>query len=111
MTTPSFYEIPAGGSDPLDVRTVLTRCIESGAGAVLFDRAALPPSFFDLSSGFAGELLQKLGQYGFRMAAVVPDPSRCSRSFQDFVREANRGGRFRFFPTREQAIEWLGGAT
>jgi hypothetical protein len=48
-----------------------------------------------------------LTQYGIRMAAVVPDPSRCSRSFQDFVREANRGARFRFFPDREGAVRWL----
>ena len=33
-----------------------------------------------LSSGFAGELLHRLGLYGIRMAAVVSDPSRCSRS-------------------------------
>ena len=106
----SFYEIPAGDEAALDATAVATRCIESGTGAVLFDRAVLPASFFDLSSGFAGELLHKLGMYGIRMAAVVPDPSRCSRSFQDFVREANRGRQFRFFPTREEAIEWLGSA-
>jgi len=103
----TFYEIPAGAEAPLDATEVVTQCIESGTGAVLFDRATLPASFFDLSTGFAGELLRKLGMYGIRMAAVVPDPSRCSRSFQDFVREANRGRQFRFFPTRDEAIEWL----
>jgi hypothetical protein len=85
----------------------LTQCVENGSRSVLFDRDALPPAFFDLSSGVAGELLHRLSTYGVRMAAVVPNPSRCSRSFQDFVQEANRGSQFRFFPTRPEAIQWL----
>jgi len=30
-----------------------------------------------------------------------------SLRFQEFLREANRGRQFRFFPTREEAIQWL----
>jgi hypothetical protein len=103
----TYYElhVPDGGS--LDATAVATRCVESGAGAVLLDRAALPPDFFDLSSGAAGELLHRLTLYRIHVAAVVPDPSRCSGPFQDFVREANRGSQFRFFPTRDEAIHWL----
>lgn len=103
----AYFELDAGEAGALDATGVVTRCVESGARALLLDRAALPPAFFDLGSGFAGELLHRLGLYGIRMAAVVSDPSRCSRSFQDFVREANRGREFRFFPNREEAIEWL----
>jgi PadR family transcriptional regulator, regulatory protein AphA len=102
-----YFELHAGDLREADARAIVSRCVESGARAVLFDRTALPPAFFDLGSGFAGELIQKLTQYGIRMAVVVPDPSRCSRSFQDFVREANRGGQFRFFPDRPGAIRWL----
>ena len=103
----AFYEPSPGDADSLDAAAIATRCVESGSGALLLDRSALPPAFFDLSSGFAGELLHRLGLYGIRMAAVVSDPSRCSRSFQDFVREANRGKQFRFFATRGEAIDWL----
>ena len=102
-----FFELPAHDAGTTDATAIVRSCVESGVGAVLFDRTALPPAFFDLSSGLAGELIQKLTQYGIRMAAVVPDPSRCSRSFQEFVREANRGGHFRFFPDRESAVQWL----
>src|SRR5687768_3054858 len=103
----AFYEPSPEEADPPDAAAIATRCVESGSGALLLDRSALPPAFFDLSSGFAGELLHRLGLYGIRMAAVVSDPSRCSRSFQDFVREANRGRQFRFFATRGEAVEWL----
>lgn len=68
---------------------------------------ALPPEFFDLSTGVAGALVQRVTQYGIRMAAVVPDPAAHSGPFQDFAREANRGATFRFFPSRAEAVEWL----
>ena len=85
----------------------VVRCIEHDTRALLFDGGALPPAFFDLSTGVAGELVQKLVNYGVRMAAVVPDLSAHSRPFQDFAREANVGRRFRFFATRAEAVAWL----
>jgi hypothetical protein len=67
----------------------------------------VPDDFFDLSTGFAGELLHGLGKYGLRLAVVVSDPARHSKPFEDFSRESNRGRQFRFFATRELAIQWL----
>ncbi|GAB4144177.1 MAG: hypothetical protein Fur0021_00540 [Candidatus Promineifilaceae bacterium] len=94
-------------TDPFDPTKVVRSCIESGAHALLLDKAALPPHFFDLSSGMAGELLHKLSVYRMRMAAVVSDPSAHSANFQAFVREANKGNQFRFFSTRQEAVAWL----
>lgn len=91
-----------------DPTGIVTGCIESGCSSLLLDFAGLPAAFFDLSSGLAGDLLHRLSVYGIRLAAVVPDPSRYSEPFQDFVREANRGQRFRFFPDRDEAVRWLG---
>lgn len=102
----SLEYTPAEGT-AFDPHTVLTACMEDDAAAVLLDDGALPAAFFDLSSGLAGALVQRLQLYGIRMAAVVPDPSSHSRSFQDFAREANRGSQFRFFPTRGEAVAWL----
>ena len=100
-----YFEVnPATGFDPA---AVLTGCVESGARAVLLDENVLPAEFFDLSTGVAGELLHKLTTYRIRLAGVVPDPSVHSAPFQDFLREANRGGQFRFFSTRSEAIDWL----
>ena len=101
--------VSADASQPLDPATLLARCVESGAGSLLIDADALPPEFFDLSAGLAGELLHKLGTYRVRLACVVPDPSIHSQSFQDFAREANAGKEYRFFPTRQEAADWLEG--
>lgn len=103
----TYFELPAQSAGDFDPAAVATSAIESGAYALLADRSALPPEFFDLSSGVAGELLHRLSVYGIRMAGVVRDPSSHSVPFQDFLRESNRGKQFRFFPTREEAIRWL----
>ncbi|MFD3486526.1 DUF4180 domain-containing protein [Streptomyces sp. NPDC058665] len=50
-------------------------------------------SFYDLSSGLAGAILQKFSSYRLRLA-VVGDISRhlgASSALPDLVREANRG--------------------
>ena len=103
----TYFELPPQPAGQFDPVAVITRCIESGENRLLLDRDALAPEFFDLSTGVAGALVQRLTQYEIRMAGVVPDPSIHSQPFQDFAREANRGTWFRFFPTREQAIDWL----
>jgi len=100
-----YFEPRAGAVR--DPAAVLTGCIENGADSVLMDADALPDEFFDLSTGFAGELLHKLTTYRIRLAAVVSDPSAYSTRFQEFVGEANRGRQCRFVATRREAIEWL----
>jgi hypothetical protein len=79
-------------------------------GRLLLADGALPPEFFDLRTGVAGELVQRLVNYRLRMAVVVPDPGVHSASFQDFAREASRSLDFRFFRTRAEAVEWLAAA-
>jgi PadR family transcriptional regulator AphA len=103
----AYFEFPPQPAGEFDAAGVVTACIESGTDRLLLDDGALPPEFFDLSTRVAGTLVQRLTQYEIRMAAVVPDPSAHSRSFQEFAREANTGRWFRFFPNREQAVEWL----
>jgi hypothetical protein len=92
-----------------DPRSIYVGCIESGARAVLLREGVLPAAFFDLSTRFAGELLLDLGKYGVQLAVVVRDTAVYSSAFRDFAREANRGSRYRFFPTRAEAVSWLEG--
>lgn len=98
----AFFEAPPG--DPL---LAFRGCIESGAPALLFAAGALPPRYFDLRTGIAGDLAQKCVSYGLRMAAVVPDLAAQPARFQEFAREANRGHTFRFVATRDEAVAWL----
>jgi hypothetical protein len=101
----AFFEPERGAA--LDVAALVAGCVERGARALLLDRAALPDAFFDLRSGIAGELAQKLVNYEIRLAAVVPDLAVHSARFGEFAREANRVGPLRFFATRADAVRWL----
>lgn len=44
----------------LDPNAILTACFEHDARGLLFDEHTLPAAFFDLSTGVAGALLQRL---------------------------------------------------
>lgn len=104
-----YFEALSEGERPSRPMDLIAGCLENGSGLLLADEGVLPAEFFDLSSGFAGELVQKLANYDIRMAAVVPDESVHSSAFQAFAREANRSKQVRFFASRVQAVEWLTG--
>ena len=58
----------------------------------------LDPAFFDLSSGIAGEFVQKFVNYQRRLAIVgdISEALERSTALRDFVRECNRGHHLRF---------------
>ena len=92
---------------PFDPIALFTRCIENGSDSLLLDETTLPPEFFDLSSQLLGELLHKLSVYQMHLAIVISDITDHSPNFQSFAHEANKGGKIRIFPTRQEAIGWL----
>lgn len=60
----------------------------------------LAPEFLDLSSGVAGEVLQKAVNYRLKVAVVgdVADRAAASAALADFIRESNRGEHVWFLP-------------
>jgi hypothetical protein len=84
--------------------------VATGAHALLVEAHHLPPEFFDLKTGFAGELLQKLENYGIRVAGVFPTEDGYTERFREFLSEARRrGSTFRAFAARADAERWLAG--
>lgn len=108
MTMP-YLDAPTEASQRFTPADLVSACYEKDVWSVVFDEGALHPDFFDLSSGLAGDMVQKLVNYGIRAAVVVPDVTDYSRSFRDFVKESNRSGPIRFFGDRAAAVEWIGG--
>jgi hypothetical protein len=90
-----------------DATAIVTGCIKSGAGVLLIDEPALPPEFFNESRGQVGELLHRPSIYRMFLPRVVTETQALSIPLRDFVREANRGGQYRFFPTRDGPEVWL----
>ena len=93
---------------PDDVVDLLSAGTGGLARSVLLYAENLPEHFFDLSSGEAGAILQKLRNYHVRLAVVAPEGTvRMSRMFGVMAREESRGGEFRLFEDEESAVAWL----
>ena len=80
---------------------------ETGADRIALEKGVLTEEFFILSSGLAGEILQKFVNYHTRLA-IYGDFSRyTSKPLRDFIYESNQGKDVFFLDTREAAIEKL----
>lgn len=78
-----------------------------GAEYVLVGAAQLPADFYDLSTGFAGEVMQKFANYRVGLV-IVGDLGEVvgtmSESLLALVRESNRGHHVWFVEDRDEAI-------
>jgi hypothetical protein len=92
-----------------DSRLIVEACYYHGVDAVLLYPENMPEGFFDLSSGQAGEILQKLRNYRIRLAIIgsVERDVRVSSRFGEMVAEERQGRDFGMFDTRDEALEWL----
>ncbi len=86
-----------------DVLELLGNKDTQGVRLWILHEQALSPAFFDLSSGVAGEILQKFSNYRLKVAIVGEFDHRKSKSLQAFIGESNRGGEVLFVKTVEQA--------
>ena len=80
---------------------------ETGCDRLIFDKAAFAEPFFILSSGLAGEILQKFVNYRLKVAIVGDYSQYTSKPLHDFIRESNRGRDVFFVSTIEDAVELL----
>lgn len=77
---------------------------------IAIDKSLICEDFFILSTGLAGEILQKLTNYHIKMA-IYGDYSRyTSKPLKDFIYESNKGNQFFFVETKELALEKLANA-
>ncbi len=76
-------------------------------GKLIMKKEMFPQEFYWLSTGFAGEVLQKMVNYS-KQVAVIGDFSEYSTpSFDAFVIECNRGHSFFFVASLEEAKKKL----
>lgn len=80
---------------------------ELGTKNLLIAKRLVAEDFFVLSTGLAGEVLQKLINYGGRIA-IYGDYSRyTSKPLKDFMFESNKGRDVFFAATRDEALDML----
>ena len=80
---------------------------ETGADRLALDKRVIAEDFFILSTGMAGEILQKFINYHVK-AAIWGDYARyTSKPLKDFIYESNKGRDFFFVETKEEALRKL----
>lgn len=86
---------------------MMTVKYETGAERIAIDKRLICEDFFILSTGIAGEILQKFINYHVK-AAIYGDYSHyTSKPLRDFIYESNNGKDFFFVSTKEEAIQKL----
>jgi PadR family transcriptional regulator AphA len=90
-----------------DALELIGFCGENDTDRLLVYAENLTADFYDLHTRLAGEILLKMSNYRIRLAAVIPTEKIGDGRFKEVVLETNRGGEFRVFNTRDEAIAWL----
>lgn len=89
---------------------VMTVQYETGCSRIALPKAAVAEEFFILSTGLAGEVLQKFINYHVKFA-VFGDFSRyTSKPLKDFMYESNHGKDIFFAADEDEAVERLSAA-
>jgi hypothetical protein len=97
----------AGAQDALDV----IGAAYAGAEVVVLPVSRLDPRFFELSTGVAGEIMQKFVNYRVRLAIEgdISTYARSSAAFRDLVTESNRGRQIWFIRDLDELDAHLSG--
>lgn len=80
---------------------------ETGADRLVLEKSAFCDDFFVLRTGLAGEALQKLINYHFKLAIIGDFSQVASKALRDFIRESNRGKNVCFVASYDDAIAWF----
>lgn len=80
---------------------------ETGTDRIVIDKKAICEDFFILSTGIAGEILQKFMNYHVKVAVYGDYSHYTSKPLKDFIYESNHGKDFFFVSTKEEAIKKL----
>lgn len=80
-----------------------------GINRLIIAKNAIIESFFNLSTGVAGEVLQKFSNYGGKIAIIGDFSGYKSKALHDFIYECNKGNTAFFVMTEKEAMAKLSG--
>ncbi len=85
----------------------MTAKYDAGTKNIVIDKTLIVEDFFILSTGLAGEILQKYTNYGGRVAIYGDYTRYTSKPLKDFIYESNKGKNVFFVSTKDEAIDML----
>lgn len=90
-----------------DALDLLGNADNQGARKIMIKKEDLHNDFFDLKTGLAGEIMQKVINY-YKQLAIVGDFSGYRRkSWLDFMHESNKTGQIFFAENADDAVKFL----
>lgn len=89
------------------VDLIMTVNFEAKTKNIVISENLISDKFFILSSGLAGEVLQKIINYQFRIAIYGDFSKFTSKPLKDFIYESNNGKDVFFTESLESAVEKL----
>ena len=106
MTKPSIVY-----GSRIDSQSDIADAVAAGleCGGLLVDESDISPSFFQLSSGLAGELFKNFVNYRFPLALVFKNPSEYGERFNELVAEHRTHSMIRILSDQAKALQWLAG--
>jgi hypothetical protein len=103
----TIAELNAKGVTLNTTQQFLQMIMDSGAEGIIVHQENIDESFFDLRSGLAGEMLQKVVNYRLRLAIVGDFSIYESKSLKAFILESNRSNTIVFVNTVGEALKRL----
>ncbi|MGC1390101.1 MAG: DUF4180 domain-containing protein [Bacteroidales bacterium] len=91
-------------SEIQDVLDLIGHCGLNNCNKIVIKEQNLHSDFFRLSTGLAGEILQKFSTYDFKLAIIGDFSKYISKNLQDFIRESNRGRSIFFVSDMDEAL-------
>jgi len=98
----SYELMVADGQSALDL--IATMRYETDCDCMVIPSSYFPAEFFILSTGLAGEILQKFVNYGMKLAIVGDFSGYTSKPLKGLIYECNRGNSVFFTGTVEEAV-------
>lgn len=86
---------------------LMTAKYNVGTKNIVIDKKLIKEDFFILSSGLAGEILQKYVNYEGRIAIYGDYSQYTSKPLHDFIYESNKGHDIFFTTSKDEAVEYL----
>jgi hypothetical protein len=77
---------------------------ENDCDKLIVYKSCVADNFFVLSTGIAGEILQKFINYRKKIAIVGDYSKYTSKPLKDFIYESNNGNSIYFVPSLEEAL-------
>lgn len=90
-----------------DALDLVALCGENDVSRLMLHSEHLPPAFYDLKSGLAGQILLKFSNYRIKAVLITSLEQVGDGRFAEMAMESNRFNEFGVFFAHPEAEEWL----